>query len=164
MSTEIDRWYVAKQHPLEPAIRRVVEIFRGADPRITAYVKYGNLCMGYVGDFASFVQIAEKRRLNLMFHRGAALGDFPGFEGDGHSACFLRFASLDEVDASAGVLRDIAVAWCELMVAESARTRPAAKKPAAKKPVAARRPTAKKPAAARRPAKQPAAKAKQKKR
>src|SRR4051812_26224402 len=112
MATEIDRWYASKHHPLEPLIHRIVEIIRGAEPRITEYVKYGNLCMGHVGDLASFVQIAEKKRLNLMFHRGAALGEFPGFEGDGHSARFLRFTSQGDVDASAGVLRRIAVAWC----------------------------------------------------
>ncbi len=132
MATELDGWYAANPHPLDAAIRRIAEIMLTADPRMTAYVKYGNLNFGYVGDMASFVQIKNKKLLNLMFHRGAKLGSSPSFTGAGQSARFIAFSSMDEVDARAAELRDLVAAWCDLMTAESG--------PKAKKPPPARRP------------------------
>jgi hypothetical protein len=76
---------------------------------------------GYEGDFVTFVQ-AGKKNVNLMFHRGARIpGKFPHLEGTHPSARFMRFADIDEVEARAGELQRVAVAWCRL-VAPGAET------------------------------------------
>jgi hypothetical protein len=139
MATEAERWVTGKQHPLEPALRRGANIVLG-DPRMKSYVKYGNLHFGYVGDMASFVQIANKKLLTLMFHRGAKLGDSPSFTGDGHSARFITFTSVAEVNARAGELRQLVARWCDLMDDEAAR---ASSQPARAAAKATRKPAAK---------------------
>jgi hypothetical protein len=151
MATELDRWYAANPHPLDAGIRRIAEIILTADPRMTAYVKYGNLNFGHVGDMASFVQIKNKKLLNLMFHRGAKLGSSPSFTGSGQSARFIAFASAADVEKRAEELRRLVAAWVDLMAAEGAAT-PKTKAKATAKPAAknARKPVAKK---AKKPAK-----------
>jgi hypothetical protein len=114
-SPEIERWFTEKQPPAEPAMRRVLDVFLGADPRLTAYIKYGNLHVGFEGDLAAFVQ-ANKKQINLMFGRGARIkGEFPHLEGSGPSARFMRFADVAEVDAHADELAAVARAWCGLV-------------------------------------------------
>ena len=96
-------------------MRRVREIILSADPRLTEYMKYGSVHFGYEGDFVTFVQ-ADKKNVNLMFHRGARIpGRFSHLEGTHPSARFMRFADLAEVEARAAELRGVAVAWCTLV-------------------------------------------------
>jgi hypothetical protein len=114
-AAEIESWFATKKPPAEVAMRRVREIILGADPRLTEYMKYGSVHFGYAGDFVTFVQ-ADKKNVNLMFHRGARIpGKFPHLEGTHPSARFMRFANLDEVEARAGELQRVAVAWCALV-------------------------------------------------
>lgn len=96
-------------------MRHVREVLLGADPRISEYIKYGSLLLGYEGDFVSFVQ-TQKKTVSLMFNNGAKIpGRFPRLEGSGPNARFMRFAEIAQVDKRAKELRDIAVAWCDLM-------------------------------------------------
>ncbi len=114
-SVEVERWFATKKPPAEPAMRRVREIILSADPRLTEYMKYGSVHFGYEGDFVTFVQ-ADKKSVNLMFHRGARIpGRFPHVEGTHPSARFMRFADLAEVEARAAELSKVAVAWCTLV-------------------------------------------------
>ncbi len=53
-------------------MRRVREILLAADPRISDYIKYGSLLLGYEGDLVSFVQVTTKN-INLMFNNGAKI-------------------------------------------------------------------------------------------
>ena len=111
---EVERWFVAKKLPTEKAMRRVREILLAADPRISDYIKYGSLLLGYEGDLVSFVQVTKKN-INLMFNNGAKIpGKFPHLEGSGPNARFMRFADIAEVNARAGELKRIARAWCDL--------------------------------------------------
>lgn len=111
---EVERWFMSKKLPNEKVIRRVREVFLSADPRISDYIKYGSLLVGYEGDLASFVQVSKKN-VNLMFNNGAKIpGRFPHLEGDGPNARFMRFDDIAEVNARAGELRRIAKAWCAL--------------------------------------------------
>jgi hypothetical protein len=110
----VDRWLSDTNPDLEAALRRVIEIILGADPRLTAYVKYGTVTFAYEGDLAAFVQ-PKSRRVSLMFNRGARIpGDFKHLEGSGPTARFMRFADLVEVEARAGELAAVARAWCHL--------------------------------------------------
>lgn len=114
-NAEVEKWFAAKKPPAEQAMRRVREIILRADPHLTEYLKYGSLMFGYEGDFVTFVQ-ADKKNVNLMFHRGARIpGRFPHLEGTHPSARFMRFADMDEVEARADELRKVAVAWCTLV-------------------------------------------------
>jgi len=116
---DVERWFAEKMLPAEPTIRRVREIILRADRRMTEFVKYGTLTFGYDGDFATFVQVSDKKRASLMFNRGARIqGKFPRLEGSGPSARFMRFADPAEAQARSAELSKIVVAWCSLTPAE----------------------------------------------
>jgi hypothetical protein len=125
---EVERWFTAKKPPAEAVMRRVRELLLGADPRISEYIKYGSLLLGYEGDLVSFVQ-THKKTVSLMFNNGAKIpGRFPHLEGSGPNARFMRFGDIAEVDKRAKEMRDIAVAWCDLMDSGGyAKAKPAAR-------------------------------------
>lgn len=112
---EIERWFAEKQPPTEATIRKVREIILRADRRMTEIVKYGTLTFAYDGDFATVVQVSDKKQASLMFNRGARIpGKFAHLEGTGPSARFMRFADLAEAQARAAELSKIVAAWCSL--------------------------------------------------
>lgn len=112
---EVERWFAAKKLAQEKVMRRVVQIFLAGDARLTPYIKYGSLLVGYEGDFVSFVQTAKKKNVSLMFNNGAKIpGRFPHLEGSGPNARFMRFADMAEVEARAAEMKRIARAWCDL--------------------------------------------------
>jgi hypothetical protein len=113
-SPEVERWFAENKLPAEATMRRVRETILRADRRMIEYVKYGTLCFGYQGDFATFVQVAKKQ-VSVMFNRGARIpGKFPHLEGTGPSARFMRFADPAEAQARAAELSKIVAAWCSL--------------------------------------------------
>jgi hypothetical protein len=127
-SADIEKWFATRKPPAEVAMRRVREVILSADPRLTEYMKYGSVHFGYEGDFVTFVQ-ADKKNVNLMFHRGARIpGRFPHLEGTHPSARFMRFAGIDEVEARADELRKVAVAWCTLVAPGAEKLKPAARR------------------------------------
>ena len=114
-SPEVERWFAEKKPPTEVTIRKLREIILGADRRMTEYVKYGTLSFGYDGDFATLVQVSDKKQASLMFNRGARIpGKFAHLEGSGPSARFMRFADPAEAQARAAELGNIVIAWCSL--------------------------------------------------
>jgi hypothetical protein len=126
VNPEVERWFVEKKPPTEATMRKVREIILRADRRMTEFVKYGTLTFGYDGDFATFVQVSDKKQVSLMFNRGARIpGKFAHLEGTGPSARFMRFADPAEAQVRAHELSKIVVAWCSLTPAE----RGSAKKP-----------------------------------
>ena len=123
-SAEVERWFKEKKPPNEATIRQVREIILGADRRMTEFVKYGTLTFGYDGDFATFVQVSDKKQASLMFNRGGRIpGKFPHMEGSGPSARFMRFANPAEAQQRAAELGKIVVAWCSLTAAERGSTK-----------------------------------------
>jgi hypothetical protein len=118
-SPEVERWFAGKTLPAETTIRQVREIILRSDQRMTEFVKYGTLAFGYEGDFATFVQVSNKKKVSLMFNRGARIpGKFPHLEGSGPSARFMRFADLAEAQSRAAELSKIVAAWCSLTPGE----------------------------------------------
>ena len=118
-SPDVERWFAEKKLPTEATIRKVREIILRADRRMTEFVKYGTLTFGFDGDFATFVQVSNKKRVSVMFNRGARIpGKFAYVEGTGPSARFMRFADLAEAQARAAELSKIVAAWCSLTPAE----------------------------------------------
>lgn len=61
-SPEVERWFAEKKPPAEATIRRVREIILRADRRMTEFVKYGTLTFGFDGDFATLVQVSNKKQ------------------------------------------------------------------------------------------------------
>jgi len=125
---EVDRWFAAKKHPNAQAMQRVRTIIMRADPRMSERVQYGTITFGSAGsDMAGFVQVAKKP-VTLMFNRGQLIeSGHPHLEGTGPNARFMRFADASEVEARAGELRSLAVAWCNLMASGPAAVRAAGK-------------------------------------
>ena len=112
----VDRWFEARSaHPLGSAMRKVRATIMAADPRMTEVVQYGTVQFVYERGFANFVQLADKKRVTLMFNVGASIpGRYPHLEGDGPNARFMRFADLKEVNARAAELRKMAKTWCAM--------------------------------------------------
>src|ERR1700737_1292901 len=114
-SPEIERWFAEKKPPTEATIRKVREIVLRADRRMTEFVKYGTLTLGFEGAFATFVQVSNKKQVSLMFNRGARIpGKFAHLEGTGPSARFMRFADPAEAQARAAELTKMLTTWFSL--------------------------------------------------
>ena len=112
----VEKWFDERSsHPLSTAMRRLRDVILGADSRLTEMVRYGTIQFVFEGGFANFVQVADKKRVSVMFNRGGSIpGHYPHLEGSGPNARFMRFADLGEVNARAGELRRIAKAWCTM--------------------------------------------------
>jgi hypothetical protein len=118
---DVDAWFAEKRPVSAAAMQRMREVILDADPRMQEQVQYGTINFGFGGVMASVVQVKEPR-VNLMFHRGAAMkGEFPHLEGEGRSPRYLRFADVAEVEAQADEIRALVRAWCELVAAEGGR-------------------------------------------
>ena len=119
-TTEVERWFAEKKHPTEATMREVREIILGADRRMTEYLKYGTLTFGYDGgDFATMVQVSDKKQTSVMFNRGARIpGKFPHLEGSHPSARFMRFADPAEAKSRTSELGKIVAAWGSLTPAD----------------------------------------------
>jgi hypothetical protein len=139
-SPEVERWFEEKKPPMAATIRQVREIILDADPRMTEFVKYGTLTFGYDGDFATFVQVSDKKHASVMFNRGARIpGTFPHLEGSHPSARFMRFTDSDEAKARAAELKRIVAAWGSLTPADRGAAQPTAKASARPKKPAPKR-------------------------
>ena len=107
---EVDAWFATLDSPLKPVMQRVRETILDADPRMSVIVQYGTLQFVYGSPMASFVQVKDTKRVNLMFNAAGRLkGAFPHLEGK--SVKYLRFANLAEADARRDELRAIVAAW-----------------------------------------------------
>ena len=124
-SAEVERWFAEKKPPTEKTIRAVRQIILGAAHRMTEFVKYGTVTFGYDGDFATFVQVGDKKQASLMFNRGVRIpGKFPHLEGSHPSARFMRFDNPDEAKARAAELTEIVAAWGALTPADRGSAKP----------------------------------------
>ena len=139
-SLEVERWFADKKPTTEASIRKAREIILGADRRMTEYVKYGTLTFGYDGDFATFIQVGDKKQAPLMFNRGARIpGKFPHLEGSHPSARFMRFGDPAEAKARAAELRKIVAAWGSLTPADRVAAKPTPKASTTRKKPASKR-------------------------
>ncbi len=138
-SPGVERWFAEKKPPTEATIRKVREIILSADPRMTEFVKYGTLTFRYDGDFATFVQVSDKKRASLMFNRGTRIpGKFAHLEGSHPSARFMRFEDPADAKARARELSKIVAAWGTLTSADRGPAKSASKPITTKKSPAKR--------------------------
>jgi hypothetical protein len=73
--------------------------------------KWKTPTFAYQGNIVSFNP--SKKLVSLMFHRGGEIqGDFPHLEGEGRLARVMRFADVDEVEATKDELQAVIRSWC----------------------------------------------------
>jgi hypothetical protein len=111
-NAEVDAWFQEERPPLEEAMHRVRELILDADPRVEESIKWKTPTFSYQGNIVSFNP--SKNFISLLFHRGAEVpGGHPRLEGEGDLVRTMRFADVDEVEASAPELQAVIRAWCE---------------------------------------------------
>lgn len=109
---QVDEWFAEYSHPAKEAMLRVREVIL-EDDRISETIKWKSPTFMYEGNLASF-NPRTKSHVSLMFHTGASIpGAFPGLEGGGETARFMKFADLSEVVEASDELRAIVEAWCQ---------------------------------------------------
>lgn len=92
-------------------MQRVREIVLGSDPRIEESIKWSTPTFSFKGNIASFA--LAKKFVSLLFHRGAEIpGRHPRLEGGGAVTRTMRFADIEDVEASRKHLEAVIRAWC----------------------------------------------------
>jgi len=77
MSTVVDSYFDALEHPLKDVMLAVRRVIVDADDRISESIKWKSPTFEYRGNLAS-INPRAKSHVSLMFHTGAQIpGDFP---------------------------------------------------------------------------------------
>lgn len=109
----VDAWFEARVHPQTEVMQAVRSAILDADPRVRESIKWQSPTFSYKGNIAS-INPQAKAYVSLMFHRGAEIpGAHPELQGGGDVARYLRFDSLDDVEAKRGALSAAVRAWCD---------------------------------------------------
>jgi hypothetical protein len=109
---EVDRWFAARNDPVDPALQRVREIILGTDDRVTESIKWKTPTFAFKGNIASFNP--AKSGVSILFHRGAEIpGRHPRLEGEGKLVRTMRFADLEDVEKGRAALERVVRAWCD---------------------------------------------------
>jgi hypothetical protein len=111
MTDEVNDWFAERQHPLSNAMQLARKLILEADSRVSESIKWKTPTFSYNGNIVSFNP--STKFVSLMFHRGAEIeGDFPHLVGDGRLVRVMRFADVDEVQATRDELQAVVRAWC----------------------------------------------------
>ena len=114
MGNEVDDWFGEYDNPMSEVVQAVRAVILETDPRIDECIKWKSPTFTFEGNIASF-NPRSKKHASLMFHTGKKIpGDFPTMEGSGDTAGYMKFVSVDEVDARADELRAVVAAWIAL--------------------------------------------------
>lgn len=112
-TSEVDAWFVKKQHPLTAVMQRVRAIMLDADQRLDECIKWQTPTFHFLGNLASF-NPNTKSHVSLMFHTGAKIpGKHPALIGGGDTARYVKFDDMAAAEALRGELEAIVRAWCE---------------------------------------------------
>ena len=118
-SQEVETWFENYAHPHKDAMLRVRDIILTADDRLTETIKWSSPTFMFEGNLASF-NPRTKSHVSLIFHAGASIpGEHPRLEGGGDTVRYMRFDSLNEVEALQGDLVSIVQAWCALKTGQT---------------------------------------------
>jgi hypothetical protein len=111
MANAVDDWFAERRHPLTDAMQLARKLILEADPRVTESIKWKTPTFAYNGNIVSFNR--SKKFVSLLFHRGAEIeGGFPHLVGDEQLVRVMRFADVDELEASRDELQAVIRAWC----------------------------------------------------
>ena len=110
---DVEAWLADYDNPMKPVVCAVREVILAVDPRMTECIKWKSPTFTFEGNLASF-NPRSKKHASLMFHVGAKIpGEHPVLEGGGDTARYIRFASLDDVEAKRADLEAVVRAWIE---------------------------------------------------
>lgn len=113
-NAEVERWLEDFDHPLKDAIVRVRDIVLDSDERVEECIKWKSPTFTFRGNIAS-INPNTKKRVSLMFHRGAELpGNHPSLVGGGGTVKYMYFADLPDVEAQRPALEAAIRAWCAM--------------------------------------------------
>ena len=113
-TAEVDAWFAEYQHPLIETMQLARKIMLESSSELEECVKWKSPTFTYKGNLASF-NPRTKKHVSLMFHTGAKIsGDFPSLEGSGETARYMKFHSVEEVEACRNELGRIVRAWVTL--------------------------------------------------
>jgi hypothetical protein len=113
MASVVDAWMAKYDNPMKPVVQAVRKIILAADKRIGETIKWSSPTFVYKGNLASF-NPRSKSHASLLVHTGASIrGSFPSLEGGEAVARYMRFASIEEVEAKSAELRRLVKAWCD---------------------------------------------------
>lgn len=103
--------FAERQHPLTDAMQLARKLILEADSRVTETIKWKTPTFAFKGNIVSFNPSAKF--VSLLFHRGSEIeGDFPHLVGDGRLVRVMRFADVNEVEATRDELQAAIRAWC----------------------------------------------------
>ncbi|HLF61777.1 MAG TPA: DUF1801 domain-containing protein [Acidimicrobiia bacterium] len=109
---EVDAWFVGYEHPMKDAMEAVRATIL-SDERMTEAIKWQSPTFMYKGNMASF-NPRTKAHVSLMFHTGASIpGEHKRLEGGGDTARYMRFESMEDVEAAGDELLAVVEAWCQ---------------------------------------------------
>lgn len=111
-SDEVDEWFESYDNPMKEVVQRAREVILAADDRVEECIKWKSPTFTFNGNIASF-NPRSKKHASLMFHTGKQIpGDHPPLEGDGDTAGYMRFSSIEDVDVQSDALRAVVANWC----------------------------------------------------
>ena len=111
MTNEVDDWFAERQHLLTEAMQLARMLILDADSRVSESIKWKTPTFFYNGNIVSFNPSAKF--VSLLFHRGSEIeGDFPHLVGDGRLVRVMRFADVNEAEATRDELQAVIRAWC----------------------------------------------------
>ena len=111
-SDKVDEWFESYDNPMKEVVLRAREVILATDDRIEECIKWKSPTFTFNGNIASF-NPRSKKHASLMFHVGRQIpGDHPQLEGEGETAGYMRFESIDDVETKADALRSVVADWC----------------------------------------------------
>jgi hypothetical protein len=111
MTNEVGDWFAERRHPLTEAMQLARKLILEADSRVSESIKWKTPTFSYQGNIVSFNPATNF--VSLLFHRGSEIeGDFPHLVGDGRLVRVMRFADVNEVEATRDELQAVIRAWC----------------------------------------------------
>lgn len=110
---EVDAWFSTYENPMKDVMLRVREMILAADARMDECIKWKCPTFTFNGNLASF-NPRSKKHVSLMFHTGAKIpGKFPHLIGEGDTARYMNFSSIEEAESLRGELKSVVRAWCK---------------------------------------------------
>lgn len=114
-NAEVTDWLERLEHPLKDTILAVRKAVLASDKRVEETIKWQSPTFVYKGNIAS-INPKSKKRVSLMFHKGAALpGKHPKLEGGAGTVKYLYFDDKKDVKEKQAAIKAAVKAWCAMV-------------------------------------------------
>lgn len=112
---EVDAFMEELDHPFKAEVEVVRKIIKKVNKGITEEVKWKAPSFSYKGYMVTF-NLWEKKRVHLVFHKGAILKDKHGLlEGDYPDRRMMYFSDMIDVKKKKAALQSFIKEWIQLM-------------------------------------------------